>query len=762
MQQWMRRTFCGVWALVLAPMVSPSLFGQAASSQVTVAVEDASGAAVVGAAVTDSSGRLLGNTDASGSLTLTCTIPCAVNISAPGFSARRVFITAGATIRLQPAAASEQVTVSAYHAPLGELESPASTRILSSRELQATAAVTLDGKLRQLPGLDLFRRSSSMVANPTSQGISLRGLGSTSASRTLVTENDVPLNDPIGGWIHWQEEPELSIRDVEVVRGGASDLYGSSAIGGVISILPVEPSSNRFELRSGYGGEGTYGDNMLATAKRGPWEGLAAGGLIGTDGYIQIAPEERGPIDKASNVHSQNALLLVQHERGPLRLFARANGFNESRHNGTPYQMNSTRLIRYMLGGDWQNSRSEAIALRLYGSTERYHQTFSNIFNTPTPGNPDCSQRCGETPVKLTLTSDNELGGALRWSQPLGAGLLFMSGLDAHDVRVWDREQTYTGNTSLTNLHDHQRDFAAWAELMWNRNGWTLAASSRMDWFQNYDGRQLQWTGSGWAASASQPPQRDERLFDPRIGISRRLWEHWAVSTSGFRAFRAPTPSELYRSTEVGDELTKPNGNLLSERATGWETGVTTTRRWGSVRASYFFTQVNRPITALTINADSSPILLIRENLGQIDSRGVSADFELTPRPWLDLDGGYQYAHADVSRGSQDYGNWIPEVPRNMATLNLRISRRALGVFSLQGRGSGPMYDDDANHFLLSGFFRLDAYASHQFGSRLELFAAGENLTNRQIEVSKTPDTTLGQPLVGRFGFTVRLGDWER
>ena len=88
----------------------------------------------------------------------------------------------------------------------------------------------MDGKLRQLPGVELFRRSSSLVANPTSQGISLRGLGSTAASRTLVVEDDVPLNDPLGGWIHWEEQPELSIDRIEVARGGASDLYGSAPL----------------------------------------------------------------------------------------------------------------------------------------------------------------------------------------------------------------------------------------------------------------------------------------------------------------------------------------------------------------------------------------------------------------------------------------------------------------------------------------------------------------------------------------------------
>ena len=186
-------------------------------------------------------------------------------------------------------------------------------------------------------------------------------------------------------------------------------------------------------------------------------------------------------------------------------------------------------------------------------------------------------------------------------------------------------------------------------------------------------------------------------------------------------------------------------------------------RSWGSIRSSYFLTQVNRPIVALTINPNSSPIRLMRENLGQIESRGVSLDFELAPRSWLKAGGGYQYAHAVVSRGSQDLGKWIPEVARNMATLNLRASRLSLGTISLQSRLSGRQFDDDANSNLLHGYFRLDAYASHNSastdsGPQIEIFAAAENLFNRSIEVSKTPTTTLGQPRTARAGFLIHLG----
>jgi len=336
--------------------------------------------------------------------------------------------------------------------------------------------------------------------------------------------------------------------------------------------------------------------------------------------------------------------------------------------------------------------------------------------------------------------------------------LLFVVGADAHDVRVWDREQAYTGAAALTNLADHQRDSAGYAEAMWEHKAWTIVASARMDWFQNYDGHETQWNGSTWTPTAAQPPQRDERIYDPRLGISRKLSPHWALTASGFRAFRAPTPSELYRSTQVGNQLTLPNGSLLSERATGWEAGIAAERSWGSIRSSYFLTQVNRPIVAVTVCATCSPIQLMRRNLGQIESQGVSLDYEFAPRSWLAIDGGYQYAHAVVTRGTQDLGKWIPEVARNLATLNLRASRPSLGTISFQSRLSGRQFDDDANANLLHGYFRLDAYASHSFGKRFELFAAGENLFNRSIEVSKTPTTTLGQPRTARAGFLVHFG----
>jgi outer membrane receptor protein involved in Fe transport len=757
------------WLCALLVLWLPFSARAQAATQVTGKVVDVTGEAIPKATVTDAdSGKLLGVTDSSGNATITCADPCTVRIEFAGFVPRTVDWRSQHQTTLQIAPIIDRidvprdthtVTVTAYRAPLGELESAASTRTLSTTDLQQAGAITLDGQLRLIPGAETFRRSSSLVANPSSQGISLRGLGSTSASRTLVTEDDVPLNDAFAGWIHWEELPELSIHSVEVVRGGASDLYGSSAIGGVINVIPERPEGNFVELKSDYGSEDTYDSSILLEGRHGPWGALATGGLLGTDGFVITTPSQRGLIDIPSNVHAQNGAVILDHTQGSLRTFLRGSTMNEARNNGTPVQTNGTRLWRFATGADWKPSGmgifdGSTLAFRAYGSAQHYRQTFSTI---GTGRNSEVLNRFAKTP-------DDEMGAVLHWSKPLTHELLLLVGSDTHDVRAGDFETTIrAGVQSPVNQYDRQRQTGAYAELLWTHDAWTVSASGRIDWFSNFDG--VSWTTAGAVGHPTPLPSFSETVFDPRLGLSRKLGQHFALTGSGFRAYRAPTANELYRSTQVGSLLTLPNNNLRSERATGWETGIAMEQHWGTLRTSYFWTRVNRPITALTTNPNSNPIQLMRENLGRVESRGVSTDIEFQPLHWMTVQGGYQYTNATVTQDnlqSNLVGNWIPQVAHNMASAQLRAYQPRIGTLSLQARASGHQFDDDLNTYLLHSYFKLDAYASHNFGKRIELFTSGENLFNRTIEVGRTPTLTLGTPRVARVGFLFKLGQSTR
>ena len=94
----------------------------------------------------------------------------------------------------------------------------------------------LDEALASVPAVSLFRRTSSLSANPTTQGISLRAIAPSGAGRTLVTLDGVPLNDPFGGWVIWSQVPTESLSGLDIVRGSGAGPYGAGALTGVISL----------------------------------------------------------------------------------------------------------------------------------------------------------------------------------------------------------------------------------------------------------------------------------------------------------------------------------------------------------------------------------------------------------------------------------------------------------------------------------------------------------------------------------------------
>ena len=755
----MKRASIAVCALRLGAAALLAAAGAAAQTQPRLrgTVENAQGQPIAAATISDMAGKTLATSGADGGFVLEAP-PRQIEASATHYVAAVVTIVPGEPLRVVLRQPLETVVVTAYRSPLGAEDSPASTRVMNRQQLQQAAAPTLDGKLREVPGFQLFRRSSSLVANPTTEGISLRGLGSTAASRSLVVFDDVPLNDPYGGWIHWEELPELAVHSVEVVRGGASDLYGSSAIGGVISVIPVRAQDTGLEVTTSGGSESTVDDGGLATVRHGAWSGLGSAGLIATDGYTLIAAPLRGPIDRPSNVHAQNGLAEAErairqgHGSEEGRVFVRSNVLNEIRHNGTPAQYNATRLWRGAAGADWED-----FALRLWGSDEHFRQTFSSIN----------AARTSEKLTRFAFDPATEVGAALRWRHRLGANALALAGADTHDVRAEDSERLYAGAGGTLDTAAEQRQTGVWGEALLTPRNWTLSGAARVDHFSNFNARQF----SSPTPPATLPPF-SETVFDPRLGVVRRIHSSLSLNASGFRAYRAPTENELYRTGQVGQQVTEPNPNLRSERATGWETGFEAElRSWGSsVRASYFWTQVNRPITALTLSVTPTSELLMRENLGQIESRGVSLDYAAQPAEWIGIEGGYQFALATVTKFAPQpglVGNWIPQVPQNMATAQVRFSfptaanfRQMRGTqLSVQATESGRQFDDDANAYLLHGYFRLDAYGERSFGRHATAFAAGENLFNRTIEVGKTPLTTLGTPRVVRVGLRFRWGE---
>jgi len=651
-----------------------------------------------------------------------------VEITRDGFS--RVVRALGEESRLvvvmQVAGAVEEVQVTAARSPLALDASASSVRTMTGEQLREAPGYTLDDRLRQVAGFQLFRRTSSWVANPTTEGTTLRGLGSTAASRTLVLSDQVPLNDAYGGWIHWSEIPTLAIQDVELMRGGASDLYGSSAIGGVIDVVPVVPKSFDYGLNVAGASEDTSIVDGLITAGVRGWSGLAASSLFRTGGYILTAPQFRGPVDVPSNVHSQSGRVELRRSVGADGdVFVRGNVLNEARSNGTPLQTNATRIWRYVAGSDWSAGNAGRFLVRFYGTEQHFRQSFSAINST----------RTSEKLTALHFDPSQQVGGAVQWARSY-RNLTVVAGGDVLDSRGTDLDQI-----TEVSLSSRQRGGGVYGEVLWQPTTWSIAFSSRFDHFGSFDAHQVGGT--------PQPlPSISQNVFNPRLGVVKKITGTLELTASGFRAFRGPTMNELYRQGQVGQQITLPNASLQAERATGFEFGALVgLERFGSVRGSYFWTEVNRPVAAVTLASTPTSTLLKRENLGQLRSDGLSLEWQLQPARFMSVIGGYQLAFATVTKFQADptlVGNWIPQVPRNMATLQVRFQNQRLGVLSVDLRTSGQQFDDSANQYLLAGYAQVDLFVQHVFGRRWTVYSGMQNLLNQPLQAGKTPILTLG------------------
>jgi outer membrane cobalamin receptor len=160
-------------------------------------------------------------------------------------------------VRLEPARVTEQTIVTATRSEQRVADVPASVNVVTSQQIQRSPAVVADDVLRQVPTFSLFRRTSSLAANPTAQGVSLRGVGPSGVSRTLVLLDDVPFNEPFGGWVYWTRVPLMDSDRIEVVDGASSSLYGNYAMGGVINIVTNRAVPRTIIFKPQYGNRAT-------------------------------------------------------------------------------------------------------------------------------------------------------------------------------------------------------------------------------------------------------------------------------------------------------------------------------------------------------------------------------------------------------------------------------------------------------------------------------------------------------------------------
>jgi len=681
-----------------------------------------------------------------------------LTVSAKGFATvvRPIDASGGKPIHLELvlpfAGVEERVTVTAtrIESRLGDVAG--SEVALDAEDLAATPTLTMDDKLRQIPGFSLFRRSSSRTANPTTLGVSLSGLGSSGASRALVLQDGVPINDSFGGWVFWDRIPQQAVAAVELARRGESSLYGGEALSGVIQFLTRQPQAPDISLEISYGSENTPDLSLWTGTRIGRWDFSLASELFHTDGFILVPDSIRGAVDK--NADSEDAALDFTAgyrlgEKG--RIFGRASYFTDYRHNGTVIQANDTQIGSGMVGLDTPLGSAGSISARVYGSTQSYDQSFSSI----------SANRATEMLTDLQHVPAQQAGGSLFWSRAAGARQTLGLGASADEVIGSSHENFFSSgtHTAFQTSGGRERSVAVYGEDIFRiSRQWTATASFRFDDVRLLDAATIRTPLSPPAPPVHTPfADRTDTAFSPRLSLLYAATRNLSLTASGYSSFRSPTLNELYRSFRMGNVLTNANAALKPERMAGGEAGANL-RGFSeklTLRGNFFWDVVTDPIENVTLTTTPSLITRQRENLGRTRSAGVELDAELRATKHLAFSGGYQYVASTVvsfPANAALVGNDVPEIPRNQFTLQARYWHPSSFLLSVEGRFVGRQFDDDQNQFLLPRYFALDLLASRSLGRGVEAFVAFENLFDQRYYIEMTPTPMLGTPFQARVG----------
>jgi len=616
---------------------------------------------------------------------------------------------------------------------------PVTAIVIPRAEIDRTAATTLDGILRGEPSAATFRRNTSLVADPTAQGLNLRGVGPSGVSRALVLLDGVPVNDPFGGWVFWRSLPKLGLEQIEIIPGPGSALYGSGALGGVVQLISRKPTASTLEAEAAFGNLGTV---QLAARGSHAWDTGGAtleAGLLRTDGYRIVRTP--GAIDRPARGDDVNLSGRVEVDASAnSRLGARVGYFTQSQNGGTAFTDSRVELLTTAATWDFAPAGRGHLQTSVYARFGEFDQRRARI----------AADRSVEALAAQQAVPFADQGGAIAYHfEPLRRlGVhRFSAGLDARRTTGQSRETVFPSvGAPISREAGGEQQFAGLfiqdAVALGDRV--ELLASLRADGWRNLSGQ----TGD------TVFPERSEGAFSPRAAVLWRPIDAVTFRTSAGTGFRAPTLNELYRPFQVGTILTAANEALVAERIVGAEAGVELAPINGFVsRVTGFWNRLENPVTNVTLETPlATGATRQRQNLGAARIQGLEAALQARfLRRWSVL-AAYTFVDARVVES----GKQLAQDPQHRGSASIAFDDPRLFTAMAELRVTGPQFEDDQNLLEMGGYPVINLTLSKRVWKGFELFAAIENLLDRRYLVGRAGLDTYGAPLTGRVGLRLR------
>lgn len=668
-----------------------------------------------------------------------------------------------------------ELIVSALRAPTSVGEVPVNVTTVTREELRLSAAQTLQDVLQEVPGLNFRFPFQAGVAHPSWQAVTLRGLGGTAASRTLVLVDGVPLNDPYFGWVRWSQVPVEVIERIEIVRGGATVSWGSQSLAGVVHVITRSGGGGGFSASARGGSQSTFRGDAMASFGDERAGGYVAGELFDSDGYVLTEPSLRGAVDIPS-ASSHGALRAkVEFQAGDrLRIHAQGNYFDQDKDNATPLRNNTTEAGFGQVGATLSGQDGSTLAFNTYMQSQSYVNSFSGVEAGRNSEQPSISQDVPSSGV----------GANLVWQKPrLGSHDLTL-GTDILSATGEASERYLFNDGAFTRQRETGGDQTLYGFFIQDRirlnDRWQVYGGLRFDRWRNASGmRRIVNTVSGDVLTDNAFDDRSGSKLSHNLGILLDASDQVALRGSFYSGLRVPTLNELYKPFRAaGNVVNESNEALEPEQVLGAEVGLDLQPSSSVlIRLTGFWAKVSDAITDVTIQeAETSGVIQPcgfvaaggvcrrRDNVGTLRSVGLETEIELRPSAaWL-LAVNHQYNPTEVTDapGRPDLiGNEVQGSPTHRAMLRVgHIDPSTLEVVAT-ARYLGARFDNDLNTGEIAGSFLLDVRFRRQLTSRLSAFASVQNLFDAIAEMSHDANgfIRVGAPRTLIGGLRVRFGD---
>ncbi len=532
----------------------------------------------------------------------------------------------------------------------------------------------------QVPGLFVTARSMMgyAVSDGAAGGISLRGLGS-GAGRMMVLIDGHPQYQGIFGHSISDSYQTMMADRVEVLRGPASMLYGSNAMGGVVNIVTrsMREDGVKTDINLGAGSYGTFQGEFTNRIRSGKFYSVVAGQYGRSDNNRpSMGFEQYGGYAKLGYDFSPHWTAYAD---------VNVTHFNSS-YPGSTYEP--------LLGARQWITRGVASAVvenhygRTSGAVSVYHNFGRHKIND--------GYAPGEQPQENYFRSNDALTGfSIYQSATFFTGNRITVGLDYQHIygKAWNRVIA-TGEDLDPIGHHHENEIAGYVDFRQDLFRWlTVDAGVRVDHHSQ--------TGTEWV---------------PQGGLVFRMVKDGELKAMVSKGFRNPTIREMY--------LWRPaNADLRPERMMNYELSWKQRLCGGAFSYGINLFYINGDNIIQTAMVDNRPMNV---NTGAIENSGVEAEFAWKANRYLSLNGNYSFLHMH---------NKVLAAPEHKAYLGADYRR---GRWMLAGglQYIDGLYTQVDPTEIQENFLLLNVTAAYKALPWLNIWAKGENLLAQKYEIN--------------------------